>query len=1139
MSLFLLLAFIPLDTYSSNFNMPPPHQQIPRPTFETVDVVPHLTSMQIQQIEEIQNMTAPKLDKVRFPSGYVIHDPRGFEINSANIDITPKSISALSKIHVVIQFNGPLRGERLQFLKSNDIQLDEALGNYAYYATIPLTKIGILERSKFVKWLGKISKEGKIRNEFLEETISKPNESFKVYVSLFGDVREEYTDKILKQFSNEIFSYAPQANFYLISINGSDIAKLLDLEFVKLISNYSVPIPTNENGLAATATDTVFDWGPLRGSWVNVAIVDTGVAYQSGTYHPDLPTPIDQYDFCGSDNYADDQEGHGTHVSGIALGRGNDVSYRKGVAPSASLMMYKWVGCASSASFETVMRRLIMNGADISSNSWAWGWSNGQYSEPTGSAIVDRAINGEYPDSNGKSRPITVVVAGGNENLVVSNPGTNKNGITVGASTAGNDDNRDEGSGSVSAEPAANYAWFSNYGPINGRIKPDVIAPGLEITSSYPWYLDITKVYPNPPYSCVHPASNPYYAKMCGTSMATPHVSGIAALMMEAASALKDWPELLKARLLGSAVYLDNLPESRQGRGHVSAYYAIYDQLGAFEQLQWYGGYVGGPFDPDDEITFEVPSGYKEVEVTLAYSDDAGAGIMQDLDTYLYDSNNNLISSDTRDDTTKQFKISSALGRPSGTWRLLIGAASTTRQTKYGIFVSVRKSDPSLSLIKIPSPDPVPPSGALTIYSILENGGFVTVGSYIELKVPSGFTLTSVDIHRNDGISFTLPASELYYRSSDNSYRVSVGEAIKDFQRKVDWHLTAPSTTGSYLFTVRYGAQNFAETQDNFLVTVGSGGGGGSTVTVAYPNGGEIIPLINASEIFWKVPPYTTHNYNLYWGRASEGYVWHPIVTGYTCCNIYYPWNVSGLADGNDYKVKVIHNPTGDWDVSDSTFIIDHGGGGSGDTEPPNITHSPVTSANEGNPILIYATITDNVSVINATLYYRMTGLSTYSPVSMSNNGSNYSATIPAFAVTTAGVQYYIMAMDNSSNTAYSPSTAPTVPYTINVTGRKSKAYLYSFAKRFYNLGDTVRTRIIVKNDGGAIDDQLFISIRDPSGKKIYSRVEPIHIPQAKKWEILKLEWKIPANATLGKYKLTAEFYHTEGMPEIRTFIVS
>ena len=103
------------------------------------------------------------------------------------------------------------------------------------------------------------------------------------------------------------------------------------------------------------------------------------------------------------------------------------------------------------------------------------------------------------------------------------------------------------------------------------------------------------------------------------------------------------------------------------------------------------------------------------------------------------------------------------------------------------------------------------------------------------------------------------------------------------------------------------------------------------------------------------------------------------------------------------------------------------------DTTAPVITHAPVTSATEGVPIPISATITDSGGIASATLFYRIAG-ATWASLSMTADVNTYIASIPASSVTTAGVEYYIKAMDSDSNTAYSPATAPATPYSITVT---------------------------------------------------------------------------------------------------------
>jgi len=105
-----------------------------------------------------------------------------------------------------------------------------------------------------------------------------------------------------------------------------------------------------------------------------------------------------------------------------------------------------------------------------------------------------------------------------------------------------------------------------------------------------------------------------------------------------------------------------------------------------------------------------------------------------------------------------------------------------------------------------------------------------------------------------------------------------------------------------------------------------------------------------------------------------------------------------------------------------------------GDTTAPTITHTPVESATADKEVSIEATITDDVSVESATLYYRTEGDTTYTSATMSVSGDTYTATVPASAVTTDGVEYYISATDGV-NVATSPAANPeTSPHEIEVT---------------------------------------------------------------------------------------------------------
>jgi len=86
----------------------------------------------------------------------------------------------------------------------------------------------------------------------------------------------------------------------------------------------------------------------MLGAGVNVCIIDTGV----NDSHPALSALIAEYDFVNNDNDATDDNGHGTHVAGIAAS--NDATY-KGVAPGVSLMATKVLNAAGGGTFTDVL----------------------------------------------------------------------------------------------------------------------------------------------------------------------------------------------------------------------------------------------------------------------------------------------------------------------------------------------------------------------------------------------------------------------------------------------------------------------------------------------------------------------------------------------------------------------------------------------------------------------------------------------------------------------------------------------------------------------------------------------------------------------------------------------------------------
>ncbi|MBQ7985817.1 MAG: S8 family serine peptidase [Clostridia bacterium] len=102
------------------------------------------------------------------------------------------------------------------------------------------------------------------------------------------------------------------------------------------------------------------------------------------------------------------------------------------------------------------------------------------------------------------------------------------------------------------------------------------------------------------------------------------------------------------------------------------------------------------------------------------------------------------------------------------------------------------------------------------------------------------------------------------------------------------------------------------------------------------------------------------------------------------------------------------------------------------DTMAPNVYHSPVYTATTGNKVIVSATVSDNIGIQNAKLYYRVKGTEEWKSLDMTKSNDKYTAAIPASSVTLDGVEYYIAAFDGVNYT-YAGSHTSEDPYEITV----------------------------------------------------------------------------------------------------------
>ena len=266
------------------------------------------------------------------------------------------------------------------------------------------------------------------------------------------------------------------------------------------------------------------------GKGVKVAVLDTG--YDAG--HPDLRKQV-----VGSQSFVPDQgvqdgHGHGTHTASIVAGLGTaSDGKRKGVAPGAQLLIGKVLDDSGSGfDSEAIagMEWAVQQGAKVISMSLGSLPSDG--TDPMSEAV----------DRLSASSDALFVIAAGNSGAeeTVGSPGAAASALTVGAV------DRDD-----------KLAPFSSRGPRvgDGAMKPEVTAPGVEIAAARAAGTDQG-----------HELGE-YYTAMSGTSMATPHVAGAAAIL---AQRHPEWTgEQLKAALASTAVPSKGATIAQQGLGRI------------------------------------------------------------------------------------------------------------------------------------------------------------------------------------------------------------------------------------------------------------------------------------------------------------------------------------------------------------------------------------------------------------------------------------------------------------------------------------------------------------------------------------------------------------------------------------------
>ncbi|WP_078381200.1 carboxypeptidase regulatory-like domain-containing protein [Sutcliffiella halmapala] len=465
-------------------------------------------------------------------------------------------------------------------LKENEtvdiiVRLKEKQDLNALYTNVKVKKKRT-ERAKVVK--EELQKHAEVAQKGIEKAVATLEEK--------GSATKNATLWVINGLSLTVDASALEELQKREDVETITLDRVIELPEV-IVENTKPRLP--EWGLEKIQATKVWGEYGLKGEGIVVGIMDTGVdgSHEALVHNYRGKDGDHQYSWVdlSGQNYAtpSDGNGHGTHVAGTAVGGGAGEPI--GVAPDAEWIAAKIFtdgGAATSSAIHQAFQWFLAPGGDPSkaphvvNNSWG---SANTYNLEFYEDVQAWIAAGIFP-----------LFAAGNDgpgSQTIGSPGSFPDSFAIGAT-----DSNDQIAPFSSRGPVF---WADEEGNQVRYLKPDISAPGHQIYSSWPSVRGAGK-----------------YNTISGTSMATPHVAGAIALLLQANPnlSINGVKELLKntARV---EPHMGTLPNDLYGTGIVNIYQAVTEAA--------YAGQIVGSVQTDDgedvPVTIQIPSQGIRVEV--------------------------------------------------------------------------------------------------------------------------------------------------------------------------------------------------------------------------------------------------------------------------------------------------------------------------------------------------------------------------------------------------------------------------------------------------------------------------------------------------------------------------------------------